>query len=108
MSHGNAALTPRQRLRLARKVVEEGWSVAAAADYFRVSYPTAAKWSKRLVELGPEGMAAWPRLVATAGVVPHLYGKGAARPGRKMGHANRLIPLGRLDGMTEDEALHGL
>jgi transposase InsO family protein len=54
--HGNAALTPRQRLRLARKVVEEGWSVAAAADYFRVSYPTAAKWSKRLVELGPEGM----------------------------------------------------
>ena len=57
MSHGNAALTPRQRLRLARKVVEEGWSVAAAAEYFRVSYPTAAKWSKRFVELGPEGMA---------------------------------------------------
>lgn len=56
MSHGNAALTPRQRLRLARKVVDEGWSVAAAADYFRVSYPTAAKWSKRFVELGPEGM----------------------------------------------------
>jgi len=57
VSHGNAALTPRQRLRLARKVVEEGWSVAAAAEYFRVSYPTAAKWSKRFVELGPEGMA---------------------------------------------------
>jgi transposase InsO family protein len=38
-------------------VVEEGWSVSAAADYFRVSYPTAAKWSKRFVELGPEGMA---------------------------------------------------
>ena len=57
MSHGNAALTPRQRLRLARKVIEEGWSVSAAADYFRVSYPTAAKWSKRFVELGPEGMA---------------------------------------------------
>jgi transposase InsO family protein len=57
VSHGNAALTPRQRLRLARKVVEEGWTVSAAADYFRVSYPTAAKWSKRLVELGAEGMA---------------------------------------------------
>jgi transposase InsO family protein len=57
VSHGNAALTPRQRLRLARKVIEEGWSVSAAADYFRVSYPTAAKWSKRFVELGPEGMA---------------------------------------------------
>ncbi len=58
--------------------------------------------------IGPEGMAAWPRLVATTGVVPHLYGKGAARPGRKMGHANRLIPLGRLAAMAEDEALHGL
>lgn len=57
MSHANAALTPRQRLRLARKVVEEGWSIAAAADYFRVSYPTAAKWAKRFVELGAEGMA---------------------------------------------------
>lgn len=58
--------------------------------------------------IGPEGMAAWPRLVATPGVVPHLYGKGAARPGRKMGHANRLIPLGRLAAMAEDEALRGL
>jgi len=57
MSHANAALTPRQRLRLARQVVEEGWSVSAAADYFRVSYPTAAKWARRYVELGPEGMA---------------------------------------------------
>jgi transposase InsO family protein len=49
-------LTPRQRLRLARQVVDEGWSVAAAADYFRVSYPTAAKWARRYVELGAEGM----------------------------------------------------
>lgn len=38
MSHGNAALTPRQRLRLARQVVDDGWSISAAADYFRVSY----------------------------------------------------------------------
>lgn len=57
MSHGSAALTPRQRLRLARQVVEEGWSVAAAADFFRVSYPTAAKWSRRYLELGSAGMA---------------------------------------------------
>lgn len=57
MSHGSAALTPRHRLRLARSVVEEGWSVSAAAAYFRVSYPTAAKWARRYVELGPGGMA---------------------------------------------------
>jgi transposase InsO family protein len=56
VSHANAALTPRQRLRLARQVIDEGWSVSAAADYFRVSYPTAAKWAKRYVELGPDGM----------------------------------------------------
>jgi transposase InsO family protein len=57
VSHANAALTPRQRLRLARQVVDEGWSVSAAADYFRVSYPTAAKWARRYLELGPEGMS---------------------------------------------------
>jgi transposase InsO family protein len=38
-------------------VVEEGWSVSAAAVFFRVSYPTAAKWARRYVELGAEGMA---------------------------------------------------
>lgn len=57
MSHGSAALTPRHRLRLARQVVEEGWSVSAAAAFFRVSYPTAAKWARRYVELGSEGMS---------------------------------------------------
>ena len=56
MSHGNAALTPRQRLRLARQVVDDGWSISAAADYFHVSYPTAAKWARRYLELGAEGM----------------------------------------------------
>ena len=57
MSHANAALTPRQRLRLARQIVDDGWSVSAAADYFRVSYPTAAKWARRYFELGPDGMS---------------------------------------------------
>jgi transposase InsO family protein len=57
VSHGSAALTPRQRLRLARQIVDDGWTVAAAADFFRVSWPTAAKWARRYVELGAEGMA---------------------------------------------------
>ena len=56
MSHGNAALTPRQRARIGRLVNEERWSVAAAADYFRVSWPTAAKWARRWAEMGPAGM----------------------------------------------------
>jgi len=58
--------------------------------------------------IGPEGMAAWPGLVAARGVAPHLYGKSSARPGRKMGHATRLLPLGSLARMTDAGALDGL
>jgi 5-(carboxyamino)imidazole ribonucleotide synthase len=55
--------------------------------------------------IGPEGMAAWPGLQGLAGIAPHLYGKAEARPGRKMGHANRLLPLGALAGMDDTAAL---
>jgi 5-(carboxyamino)imidazole ribonucleotide synthase len=34
----------------------------------------------------------WPALVAEAGAHVHLYGKGEARPGRKMGHVTRVSP----------------
>jgi len=57
VSHSNAALTPRQRARIARLVVEDGWSISAAAEFFRVSWPTAAKWARRYLELGVVGMA---------------------------------------------------
>jgi len=33
---------------------------------------------------------AWPELMAERGSHVHLYGKGEARPGRKMGHVTRL------------------
>ena len=33
----------------------------------------------------------WATLAAQSGVALHLYGKAAARPGRKMGHATRLL-----------------
>ena len=55
--------------------------------------------------VGPEGMARWDALLGMAGVVPHLYGKAEARPGRKMGHANRLLPHGALAGMSDAKAL---
>lgn len=38
---------------------------------------------------------AWPRLLAEPATKLHLYGKAEARPGRKMGHVNRLYPTGR-------------
>jgi transposase len=56
VSHANAALTPKARLRLARLIVEQGWSVSEAAKMFMVSWPTAKRWASRYVELGPAGM----------------------------------------------------
>jgi 5-(carboxyamino)imidazole ribonucleotide synthase len=54
--------------------------------------------------VGPQGMAKLPALLGQQGVSVHLYGKESAREGRKMGHANRLLPLGSL-GATEETAL---
>jgi 5-(carboxyamino)imidazole ribonucleotide synthase len=48
--------------------------------------------------VGPDDTALWPDIVATEGLIPHLYGKAEARPGRKMGHVTRLFPKGGLPG----------
>ena len=55
-THANAALTPRARLRLARLVVDQGWSPARAAERYDVSWRTAKKWADRYRNEGPEGM----------------------------------------------------
>ena len=47
MTHANAPLTPTGRLRLARVVVDDGWSVRRAAERFQCSPATAAKWARR-------------------------------------------------------------
>ncbi|TQL66161.1 transposase IS481 family protein [Nocardioides albertanoniae] len=56
MSHANAALTPRARLRLAQLVVERRWTYAAAAKMFMVAPRTAKKWADRYRAEGPAGM----------------------------------------------------
>ncbi len=56
MSHANAALTPRHRLKLARLIVEQGWPPARAAERYDVSWKTADKWADRYREEGPAGM----------------------------------------------------
>jgi 5-(carboxyamino)imidazole ribonucleotide synthase len=33
----------------------------------------------------------WPELIGEPGLHVHIYGKGEARPGRKMGHVTRVI-----------------
>lgn len=47
MSHANAALTPRHRLKVAQLVVEEGWPISEVAARFQVSWPTVKRWAER-------------------------------------------------------------
>ena len=56
MSHANAALTRRARLKLARLIVDEGWPVVRAAERYDVSWPTAKRWADRYRIAGEAGM----------------------------------------------------
>jgi transposase InsO family protein len=65
--HGNAALSWQGRRRLARRVVVEGWTVAAAAAAAGVSVRCARKWVGRYRlegELGLRDRSSAPRQVA--------------------------------------------
>ena len=53
--HRNAPLTPEGRLRLCR-LIEDGWTVAAAAESFRISRQTAHKWWRRYQQAGHAGL----------------------------------------------------
>ena len=56
MVHANATLTPRGRLLLARRIIDDGWPVSTAAEHFHVSWPTAKRWAVRYQEMGKDGM----------------------------------------------------
>jgi 5-(carboxyamino)imidazole ribonucleotide synthase len=62
--------------------------------------PAAIRHSDAVMKnlVGPADTALWPAILATPGLIPHLYGKSDARPGRKMGHVTRLFPKGSLPG----------
>ena len=62
--------------------------------------PPAIRHSDAVMKnlIGPEGMALWPAALTRAGLIPHLYGKAEALPGRKMGHVTKLFPRGGLPG----------
>ena len=47
MSHANAALTPRHRLKVARLVVEDGYPISEVAARFQCSWPTVKRWVDR-------------------------------------------------------------
>ena len=56
-SHANAALTAKARLRLGRLVVEQEWTIAAAARRYEVDYKTAQRWSRRYAAVLAAGRA---------------------------------------------------
>jgi 5-(carboxyamino)imidazole ribonucleotide synthase len=62
--------------------------------------PAAVRHSDAVMKnlVGPEETALWPAILGFPGLIPHLYGKLEARPGRKMGHVTRLFPRGSLPG----------
>ena len=55
--------------------------------------PTHALVRVEMLNLLGDEVLAWPRLAAEPEARLHLYGKREAKPGRKMGHVNRLRPL---------------
>jgi transposase InsO family protein len=57
MHHASAALTVHGRRVICRRVLEEGWSVTAAATASGVSRQTASKWVNRFREAGDGGLA---------------------------------------------------
>ena len=54
--HDNARLTPTGRALLVRRVVEDGWAVATAAEAALCSARTGWKWLRRWREEGPAGL----------------------------------------------------
>ena len=47
MSHANAALTPRHRLKVAKLVVDDGHPISEVAARFQCSWPTVKRWAER-------------------------------------------------------------
>lgn len=54
--HGSAHLTVHTRAVICRRVLQDGWSMTAAAEAAGVHRHTAAKWVRRFVEEGPRGL----------------------------------------------------
>ena len=64
--HGNAPFGPKGRATMVRRVTEQRWSLAEAAEAAGVSERTAAKWVKRYREEGEPGL--WDRSSAPSSV----------------------------------------
>jgi transposase InsO family protein len=74
-THKNARTTPFGRAVMVRRVLEDGWSVAAAASAFEVSTRTVRKWLTRFQTEGLPGLQdrpCRPKLVANKLAAPWI------------------------------------
>jgi transposase InsO family protein len=97
VSHANALLTPRARLRLARLIVEDCWTPSVAAKMFMVSTVTARKWAARYRAEGTAGMAdrsSRPRSMPAKTPLPVVKKIVKARWRRRLGPAQIAGELG--------------
>jgi len=65
--------------------------IRAVADWPLGSTKLKAPGAEMINLIGDD-ILAWPKIAAEPGAFFHHYGKKEARPGRKMGHVNRLLP----------------
>lgn len=79
MAHRNAPLTEAGRLRLARRVADDGWPLRRAAERFQVSHTTAAQWAARYRDMG--GRDGGPVVAAAFQPAAHAGGDRAADRG---------------------------
>ncbi len=54
--HPNASLTPRGRRKMIGLVIENGWTIEAAAERFQVDAKTVRKWRDRFLNEGDAGL----------------------------------------------------
>ena len=82
-AHKNARTTPFGRAVMVRRVLEEGWTVAAVASAFEVSTRTVRKWLARFGSEGAAGLqnrSSAPHLVANKLAAPWLDHDRPAAP----------------------------
>lgn len=66
--HRNAVTCPNSRALIARRVLDQGWSLRSAAEAAGVSEPTARKWVRRF---GTEGRAGLEDRSSAPHQIPH-------------------------------------
>jgi transposase len=64
--HGNARTCLHTRLLAVRRVLEEGWTLAAAAEAAGLSVRTISKWLRRYRDEGEQGLLDRPSAPARA------------------------------------------